>query len=165
MTPDELKQIGDLFDEKTGKMRRHVDESAAETRRHFDVVAEALTEKICIVGEGHVMLNEKLDRMKIEDEGRHQEVTGRLDHLEVRVGNVEDRVEGIDQKVEGIDGRLAGMEHELTEFHAETRSGFDEVRSAIRFSYAELDRRVSTLESELVGFATRLDRVEALVAR
>jgi ABC-type phosphate transport system auxiliary subunit len=136
MTTDEMKQIKGLvdesaadtkrhFDEKAVEMGRHFDESAAdtkhhfdekaaETQRHFDVVAESLRADIRIIAEGHVMLNEKMDRMR-------------------------------------------------QELRDEMRSGFDEVRSAIRFSYAEIDRRVSTLESHVVALTSRLERVEALV--
>jgi hypothetical protein len=100
MTTDELKQIKGL-----------IDDSAVETKRHFDVVGESLRTDIRIVAEGHVMLNEKIERLR-----------------------------------------------------GEMHSEFDELRSAIRFSYAEIDRRVSTLESELASLSHRVERVEALVA-
>jgi len=51
-------------------------------------------------------------------------------------------------------------EMKLDAFIEETRTNFGEVRAAIKFSYAELDRRVSHLESFVLDLSERLQRLE-----
>ena len=48
----------------------------------------------------------------------------------------------------------------LDAFIEETRTTFGEVRAEIKFSYAELDRRVSHLESFVLDLSERLQRLE-----
>ncbi|MCJ7441772.1 MAG: hypothetical protein MUO25_09355 [Thermoanaerobaculaceae bacterium] len=44
---------------------------------------------------------------------------------------------------------------------AELRRELGEVKAAITFSYTELDRRIRTLEDDVVSLADRVDRLEA----
>ena len=53
------------------------------------------------------------------------------------------------------------LETKLDAFIVETRTNFEEVRAAIKFSYAELDRRVAHLESFVLDLSTRMQRLEA----
>lgn len=57
---------------------------------------------------------------------------------------------------EELTGRIDGLEHKL-------RTQFEEVKAMIRFSYAELDRRIRALETDVDGLRARLERVEARV--
>jgi hypothetical protein len=58
--------------------------SAAETRRHFDVVADSLTDKIQLVGEGVIGVDQKLDRLRGEVAKEFRQVDRRLLRLEAR---------------------------------------------------------------------------------
>jgi hypothetical protein len=58
--------------------------SAAETRRHFDVVADSLTDKIQLVGEGVIGVDQKLDRLRGEVAEEFRQVDRRLLRLEAR---------------------------------------------------------------------------------
>ena len=60
------------------------------------------------------------------------------------------------------------LQDELKAFRSEVASSFREVRqetgeikAAIRLSYAEIDRRIRTLEGAVVSLADRVDRLEA----
>lgn len=53
------------------------------------------------------------------------------------------------------------IREELKAFRAEVAGEFSELRSMIKFSYAELDRRIRTLEGAVVSLADRVDRLEA----
>ena len=53
------------------------------------------------------------------------------------------------------------IRQELQAFRAEVSAEFSEVRSMIKLSYAELDRRFRTLEGAVVSLADRVDRLEA----
>jgi len=58
--------------------------SAAETRRHFDVVADRLMNKIQLVGEGVLGVDQKLDRFRGEVAEEFRKVDRRLLRLEAR---------------------------------------------------------------------------------
>jgi hypothetical protein len=55
------------------------------------------------------------------------------------------------------------LKRDLLEFRQEVRTEFDEVKAMIRFSYAELDRRVRSLESDVNDLRSRLERLETRV--
>ncbi len=59
--------------------------SAAETRGHFDVVADRLMDKIQLVGEGVITVDQKLDRFRGEVAGEFQRVDRPLLRLEARL--------------------------------------------------------------------------------
>ena len=49
---------------------------------------------------------------------------------------------------------------QVKEFRKEVREEFREVRAVIKFSFAELDQRIGTLENEMVGMKKRLEQLE-----
>ena len=66
------------------EIRAEIAASAAETRCHFDVVADRLMDKIQLVGEGVIGLDQKLDRFRDEVADRFVRVDRRLLRLEAR---------------------------------------------------------------------------------
>ena len=66
------------------ELRADIAASAAETRRHFDVVADRLMDKIQLVGEGVIGVDQKLDRFRGEVAEEFQRVDLRLLRLEAR---------------------------------------------------------------------------------
>jgi hypothetical protein len=69
----------------TSELRAEIAASAAETRRHFDVVADRLMDKIQLVGEGVIGVDQKLDRFRGEVADEFRKVDRRLLRLEARV--------------------------------------------------------------------------------
>jgi len=67
------------------ELRAEIVASASETRRHFDVVADRLMDKIQLVGEGVIGVDQKLDRFRGEVAEEFQRVDRRLRRLEARV--------------------------------------------------------------------------------
>jgi putative hemolysin len=65
-------------------LRAEIAASAAETRRHFDVVADHLMDKIQLVGEGVIGVDQKLDRFRGEVTEELRRVDQRLLRLEAR---------------------------------------------------------------------------------
>jgi len=74
----------ELGSEITLDLRADIAASAAETRRHFDVVADRLMDKIQLVGEGVIGVDQKLDRFRGEVAEEFQRVDRRLRRLEAR---------------------------------------------------------------------------------
>jgi len=62
--------------------------------------------------------------------------------------------------VEALDAKIDVLGRDLVALREETRRGFAETQAMIKFSYAELDRRVSSLETIVSDLDTRLRRVE-----
>jgi len=71
--------------ETAGQLRAELAASAAETRRHFDVVGDRLMDKIQLVGEGVIGVDQKLDRFRGEVADEFRKVDRRLLRLEARV--------------------------------------------------------------------------------
>lgn len=73
--------------------------------------------------------------------------------------------EGIEKKIQLVAEAVAELnekvERELGSLREETNRGFVETQSMIKFSYAELDRRVTTLESSF----SRMERLEARIQK
>ncbi len=67
------------------QIRAEIAASAAETRRHFDVVADRLMDKIQLVGEGVIGVDQKLDRFRGEVADQFHRVDRRLLRLEARI--------------------------------------------------------------------------------
>ena len=71
-----------------GETRQYVEAkivgSTAETRRHFDVVADGLMDKIQLIGEGVIGVDQKLERFRGEVAEEFRRVDGRLLRLEAR---------------------------------------------------------------------------------
>src|SRR3990172_7333094 len=128
-------------------------EEADDIKRHFDIVAEGLRDEIRLVADGVAMNSERLDR-----------VEGRFDSVEGKIVRVEGRLDGVDGKLVRVEGKLDRIDGELTSFRAEVRHEFAEVRSAIKLSYAELDGRLTKLESSQANLQTRVERLEAKLA-
>jgi len=78
----ELK--AELKSEITHELRVEIAASAVETRRHFDVVADRLMDKIQLVGEGVIGVDQKLDRFRGEVAEEFHRVDRRLLRLEAR---------------------------------------------------------------------------------
>jgi chromosome segregation ATPase len=124
-----------------------------DIKRHFDVVAEGLGGDIRQVGEGVVLANDRLGH-----------VEQRLDGVDHRLERVEIRLDGVDHRLERVEIRLDGVENRLDGFEQEVRTEFAEVKSMIKLSFAELDRRITTLETTVHDLTTRLERLEAHIS-
>ena len=66
---------------------------------------------------------------------------------------------------EGQQALREEFKRDMLEFRSEVRAEFQEVKAMIKFSYAELDRRVRSLETDLVELRARVERIEAHMAR
>jgi len=53
------------------------------------------------------------------------------------------------------------IRHELQDMRNEFRDEFKETRALMRLSFAQLDQRIGTLETELSSLKTRVDRLES----
>jgi len=78
-------------------------------------------------------------------------------HFDVVAERVEARVRVVGEAVSAVDAKI---DREVGALRDELREGFDEVKAMIKFSYAELDRRVTSLESAFADLDNRVKRLE-----
>ncbi|RME23116.1 MAG: hypothetical protein D6806_11840 [Deltaproteobacteria bacterium] len=138
MTREEIDQIATLFDK-----------GQQETMRHFDAVAEELKGDIRLIVEGHTIL---VDKIGVLD--------GRVERTEQRTERIEIKVDALDKKIDTLEKKFNTLDKKLGDFIEETGANLDDLRSAVKFSYAELDRRVGQLENMVVQLAARVQRLE-----
>jgi predicted secreted Zn-dependent protease len=97
-------------------------EATQEIKRHFDVVAESLRMEVREL------------RAEIQDVRRHSDVMAESLRSEIRI--VAEGITGLDEK----------FTQEFRNVRQEFREAIGEVKSLLRLSYGDLDRRVRTLE-------------------
>ena len=128
MADDELKKV---LAEQSADLRRHVDAGveqieqrfvwhSAELRLHFDAGVEQIEQRFVL-----------------------HAVDLRL-HFDVAVERMDKRFDLLSETVAQLDQKL---ERTATDLRDEMQRGFADTQAMIKFSHAELDRRVRTLES------------------
>jgi hypothetical protein len=108
-------------------------ETAEEIKRHFDVVADGLRAEVRDLRQhtdvGMRELRSEL-RAEIQDVKRHSDVIAESLRGEIRI------------VAEGV----AGLDEKFTHEFRNVRQEIGEVKSLVRLSYGDLDRRVQRLE-------------------
>ncbi|PIX24868.1 MAG: hypothetical protein COZ68_05355 [Deltaproteobacteria bacterium CG_4_8_14_3_um_filter_43_13] len=69
--------------------------------------------------------------------------------------------EGLEHKIQLVAEGITNVDEKLERFRQEVKEEFKETRSMIKFSYAELDRRVAVIEDEVMSLKNRVERLEA----
>lgn len=69
--------------------------------------------------------------------------------------------EGLEHKIQLVAEGVANLDEKLERFRQEVTEEFKEVKSMIKFSYTELDRRMTTIEGEVSSLKSRMERLEA----
>jgi citrate synthase len=73
----------------------------------------------------------------------------------------EDHLAQIKQLAEGIANLFEKSERDKAELKSEIRETRQEILAAVKFSYAELDRRLTTLENEFLELKRRVEKIES----
>ena len=150
-------------------------DEADDIKRHFDVVAERLEGQIRQVAEGVVLNGERIGGV----ENRLDRLEARTDRLETelhagfaKVNERADRFEGevraefakVNERADRFEGEVraefAKVNERADRFEGEVGANFAEVKSMIKFSYAELDRRISNLENVVTDLSHRVMALE-----
>ncbi len=69
--------------------------------------------------------------------------------------------EGLEYKIQLLAEGITNVDEKLERFRQEVKEEFKEAKSMIKFSFAELDRRITAIESEFMSLKSRMDRLEA----
>jgi predicted nuclease with TOPRIM domain len=128
-------------------------------------------ELIAFIGEKFERVDRRFEMM----EGRFRETDDKIEearrHMGVLVEAVRDDVRqlaeglaGTNQRLDRVQDQLGGMEQRFDRFEQKVEAEFAETRAAIRFSYAQLERRLQELEGNYVALNERVARLEAAQA-
>ena len=111
-----------------------------EIIHEFHVISEGIITQVKQVAEGVINVDQKLDRTRLELKGE----------IEEKTQPIAQAVVSLDNKVTTLDGKVNALGVKLDRFHQELKSEIKETRqeilAAVKFSYAELDKRLTTLE-------------------
>ena len=155
--------------QKGGVTKEDLKNFKTEIVHQFHVVSEDVITQVKQVAEGVANVNEKLDRrfneLRTEIDDKTQpiaqavlELSGKVTNLDGKVTNLDGRVANLDGRVVILDGKVDKIHHELKTEIQETRQ---EVLAAVKFSYAELDKRITTLEKDFLDLKHRVERIES----
>jgi predicted RNase H-like nuclease (RuvC/YqgF family) len=78
-------------------------------------------------------------------------------HFDVMVERMESKFTFL---AEHVDEQIDRLDRKVDQLREDMRQGFEETQAMIRFSHAELDRRVRALEKAITDLETRVDRLE-----
>lgn len=105
------------------------------------------------LGRKFTEVDARLDQMATKEELREQHAQTRR-HFEVVA-------EGLRSEIRQVAEGVLNVDEKLGRFRQEVQVEFNEIKAMIRFSYAELDRRVRTLEDAVVSLRGRVEQLEA----
>ncbi len=69
--------------------------------------------------------------------------------------------EGLEHKIQLVAEGVANVNEKLDRAIEENETAHREILSAIKFSFAELDQRMSAIEGEVTSLKARMERLEA----
>lgn len=147
-----------------------------ETREFLERRFNTIDEKFTRIDQRFDAIDQKLAHVDQRFDGTDQ----RLAHIEQRfdgaIADIDQKFEEskryfgvvaeglrseIRQVAEGVANVDEKLDREITALREENEQSHREILSAIKFSYAELDRRIRTLEEDFLMLKDRLDRLEA----
>jgi len=147
--------------QKIGLTKEDLKGFKEEIIHQFHVVSEGVIDQVKLVAEGVANVNEKLERtrkeLKEEIDNKTQPIAQAVLVLSGKVGALDGKVSDLDRKVGALDGKVDRIHQELKTEIQETRQ---EVLAAVKFSYAELDRRLTNLEKEFLELKHRVEKIE-----
>lgn len=73
----------------------------------------------------------------------------------------EDVISQVKQVAEGVANVDEKLDRRFNELKVELQETRQEVLAAVKFSYAELDKRITTLEKEFLELKHRVEKIEA----
>jgi len=154
--------------QKSGLIRDDLKSFKEEIIHQFHVVSEGVIDQVKLVAEGVTTVNEKLERtrkeLKEEIDNKTQPIAQAVLELSGKVVALDAKVVTLDAKVVTLDAKVVTLDAKVDRIHQELKTEIQETRhevlAAIKFSYAELDKRLTTLEKEFLELRLRVEKIE-----
>jgi len=148
------KELKDFLDKRFTEVDQKIDgldkkiTHADEKIANLDKKVTQANEKIATLDKKITLVDGKIDKKTEEVIHRFQVIT---ESLEDKIKQVAEGVINLNEK---FDRRIDEMNKNLNQKH-------QDVLAAIKFSYAELDRRITTLEVQVKQLDERVKRLES----
>ena len=147
--------------QKSGLTRDDLKSFKEEIIHQFHVVSEGVIDQVKLVAEGVTTANEKLERTRKE---LKEEIDNKTQPIAQAVLELSDKVAGLDAKVANLDSKVVALDGKVDRIHQDLKTEIQETRqevlAAVKFSYAELDKRLTTLEKEFLELRLRVEKIE-----
>ncbi len=136
-----------MGDRKASGSKEDLMKFKEEIVHQFHVVSEGVIDQVKLVAEGVATVNERLEAARKE--------------LKVEIDN---KTQPIVQAVVELSSKVVALDGKVDKFHQELKTEIQgtrqEVLAAVKFSYAELDKRITTLEKEFLELKHRVEKIE-----
>ncbi len=163
---DQVKQVAEgvrNVDEKLERFRKEIKAEAAENHATLSLAIKKVDGKI----------DNTRQELKAEIQGVRTElkaeIQGVRDDFSDKLGKIQTELKSEIQELrtelkEEIQGARTELKAEIqgirTELKTEIQETRQEILAAVKFSYAELDKRLTTLEKEFLELKHRVDKIE-----
>ena len=142
-------QKRDLYmgDRKASGSKEGLKKFKEEIVHQFHVVSEGVIDQVKLVAEGVATVNGRLEaaRKELKEE-------------------IDNKTQPIVQAVVELSGKVVALDGKVDRVHQELKTEIQgtkqEVLAAVKFSYAELDKRITTLEKEFLELKHRVEKIE-----
>ncbi len=122
---------------------------------------ENLASLVELIGEKFEQVDRRFEAMDRRFVVMETKIDESRRHTGVLVEAVRDDIRQVAEGLVGVEGRLGNVEQHLDRFEQKVEAEFAETRTAIRFSYAQLERRIQELEGNYASVNERLTRLES----
>jgi ABC-type transporter Mla subunit MlaD len=133
--------------QKGGGTKQDLKSFKEEILHQFHVISEGVIDQVKQVADGVANVDEKLDR--------------RFDELKAEIDN---KTQPIAQAVLELSGKVVALDGKVDKVHqalkTEIKETRQEVLAAVKFSYAELDKHLTTLEKEFIELKLGVEKIE-----
>jgi chromosome segregation ATPase len=155
--------------QETGVTKEDLKSFKEEIVHQFHVISAGVIGEVKLVAEGVATVNEKIERtrqeLKEEIDSKTQPIAHAVIALDAKVVSLDARVVSLDAKVVSLDARVVSLDSKIDRIHQELKTEIQETRqevlAAVKFSYAELDRRLTTLEKDFFDLKLRVEKIES----
>jgi len=156
-----------------------------EVIHQMHVISENVIDQVKLVAEGVSLLNDKVERYREEQKTEttdnyrtlgqaiaslDEKLTNTREGLKIEIQQTRQEFgEKLDQTRQELKAEIRDTRQEFSEslnkarqeLKIEIQESRQEILAATKFSYAELDRRLTTLEKEFLDLRLRFDKIES----
>jgi hypothetical protein len=130
-----------------------------EVIHQMHVISENVIDQVKLVAEGVSNVDEKLERFRKEIK---MDVDNRVGTLALAITAVDDKLDKTRQELRAEIREVSeNLNKTRQELKTEIQESRQEILAATKFSYAELDRRLTSLEEKFVDLRLRFEKIES----
>ena len=144
---------------KPPKAKEELKSFKEEVIHQMHVISENVIDQVKLVAEGVSNVNEKVERFREEI---RVDLDKRISPLALAITTVNDKLDQTRQELRAEIREVSENSNKTRkELKTEIQESRQEILVATKFSYAELNRRLTTLEEKFVDLRLRFEKIES----